>query len=288
MADAMRNYKSWAKSAIRSAAGVIGRTLPLSARKAILRSGLCPAARGRVEFSMGMMDDLRRRDPDALHRFLWSNHLAYAATYEISDRFGASNLNPSRRVLFEEMTAHLRLRSVEPQAHIRSIFEVGCSMGYLLRHLEVEVCPSADVLHGLDIDAYAVETGMAHLRSVDSKVQLFAADMSDTGRIMAGRRYDLVLCCGVLMYVNEAAAYQVVRTMMSHARQLVGLICLADPGLKALPSGPSVARPEDGTFIHDVDRMVREAGGRVVSAKRVGTEVSGSSDSHVILAVPIN
>jgi hypothetical protein len=48
---------------------------------------------------MGMLDDLRRNDPDGLHRFLWSNHLAYAASYEIKRRFGVSKLNPSRRRL---------------------------------------------------------------------------------------------------------------------------------------------------------------------------------------------
>jgi SAM-dependent methyltransferase len=231
-----------------------------------------------------MMDDLRRRDPDALHRFLWSNHLAYAASYEVPERFGASNLNPSRRILFDDLTAHLRRRGLDPE-HIRSAFEVGCSMGYLLRHLELEVCPSAEALHGLDIDAYAVETGMAHLHSIGSKVQLFAADMADTGRIMAGRRYDLVLCCGVLMYVNEATAAQVVRVMLSHTQHLAGLVCLAGRE-DALPSGPSVARPEDGTFIHDIGRMIRQAGGRLASARRVGTEISGSSPCHIILAEP--
>jgi hypothetical protein len=35
-----------------------------------------------------------------------------------------------------------------------------------------------------------------------------------------------------------------------------------------------------------VDEMVRRAGGRVVSSRLVGTDISGSSSSYVILAEP--
>jgi hypothetical protein len=159
-------------------------------------------------------------------------------------------------------------------------------MGYLLRHLEVEVCPSVEILHGLDIDAYAVEAGMAHLRCLQSKVRLFAADMTDTERVMGGLTYDLVLCCGVLMYVNEAAAYQVVRTMLSRANYLVGIICLAAEHNTSTRSRQSLARPADGAFAHDVDRMIRRAGGKIVSSKWIGTDVSRSSPSYAILAEP--
>jgi SAM-dependent methyltransferase len=235
---------------------------------------------------MGLLDDLRRNDPDGLHRFLWSNHLAYAASYEVQKRFGVSKLNPSRQVLFADMVAHLRSRGLDPRLKIRSVFEVGCSMGYLLRHLEVEVCPSAEILHGLDIDAYAVEVGMAHLRGLQSKVRLFAGDMSDAERIMGSLTYDILLCCGVLMYVNEAVAYQVVRTMLSHANYLVGIICLAAEHKSSASSRQSVARSADGAFTHDLDRMIRLAGGDVVSSKWIGTDVSGSSPSYAILAEP--
>jgi hypothetical protein len=156
-------------------------------------------------------------------------------------------------------------------------------MGYLLRHLEEEVFPSAAILHGLDIDAYAVEAGSAHLRELQSNVELFAADMQSTASVMAGRTYDLVLCCGVLMYVTEAAAQEVVRSMFAHAGRLVGLICLAPPDEDA---PRSAMRGPDGAFIHDVDRMIEKAGGRIVSTERIGTETSGSSPSHVILAEP--
>jgi hypothetical protein len=156
-------------------------------------------------------------------------------------------------------------------------------MGYLLRHLEEEVFPAATVLHGLDIDDYAVKAGAAYLSSMRSRVKLFAADVEAAERVMGGQTYDLVLCCGVLMYVNDSTAERVVRAMFSHTNRLVGLICLAPPGGHL---GRSKVRASDGAFIHNVDVMIRRAGGKVVSSDWIGTNTSGSSPSHVILAHP--
>ena len=139
-----------------------------------------------------------------------------------TEEFGAASINPSRHVLFRKITAHLRSRGLDPGKDIRSVFEVGCSAGYLLRHLEEAVFPSATILHGLDIDAYAVKSGMEYLSRLRSGVKLFAADMQATERIMGSHSYDLVLCCGVLMYVDESTAEQVVRVMFSRAGRLVG------------------------------------------------------------------
>src|SRR5262249_3822932 len=119
--------KSLAHWTLRSAARTIGQTLPLSLRKVLLTSRLWQISGGKFDFAIGMLDDLRRRDPDALHRFLWSNHLGYAASYEVPCRFGATRLNPSRRILFSDMVDHLRSRGIDPRLDVRSIFEVGCS-----------------------------------------------------------------------------------------------------------------------------------------------------------------
>jgi SAM-dependent methyltransferase len=280
-------FVSLPKRGIRSAARAIRWVLPLSARKAIVASRMCRAwGRGGFEFSIGLLDDLRHRDPEALHRFLWSKHLAYARTYEVSRRFGASNVNPSRHILFNEMAAYLSRQGVDPRMDIRSIFEVGCSTGHLLRHLESEVFPSAQVLHGLDIDQYAIGAGMAHLRSLNSRVKLFTADMTAVAQIMGDQAYDVVLCCGVLMYVREDIAEQTIRAMLSRAHRLMGIICLAHPKSKGSTSNVSVARFHDGAFMHNVHRMIVRSGGRIVCSRWVGTEVSGSSPSHAILAVP--
>ena len=100
---------------------------------------------------------------------------------------------------------------------------------------------------------------------------------------MSSRNYDLVLCCGVLMYVDETTAEKVVRAMFSCSAYLVGLICLAPPGDNPVRSE---IRESDGAFIHNMDRMIRRTGGNVVSSTWIGTSTSGSSPCHVILAEP--
>jgi hypothetical protein len=281
-----RRGKSVVRWAIRTVAGVLGCPIPLRLRQALVIWIGRRKLPGRPDFSIGMLQDVKRQDPEALHHFLWSNHLAYAEGYEIPRRFGASNINPSRHLLFRDILAYLDSGGVDPREDVRSVFEVGCSMGYLLRHMEAEVFPSADILHGLDIDRHAIEAGTAYLSSLQSRVKLFAGDMAATERIMGNRVYDLVLCCGVLMYVKQKTAERVVRTMLSHARRLVGLICLAHPKEPRASLATSETRESDGAFIHDVGRMIRQANGTLVSSKWVGTGISGSSPSFVILAVP--
>jgi SAM-dependent methyltransferase len=282
-----RRYKALSRSIIRCAATVMGRVLPLSVRRSLVTSRVGRSSRGGLEFALGMLRDLHRRDAGAFHRFLWSNHLGYAASYEVARRFGASNLNASRRILVDDIASYLMERGVDPRKNIRSVLDIGCSLGYLLRHIEVGLCPSAEVVHGIDIDEYAINAGTAHLSSLASKVKLFVADMAGVGRFIGGRAYDLILCCGVLMYGDEQCAYEVVRTMLLSANRVVGIISLAEQPNFRTAAGRSIARPSDGAFIHDVPRMIHRAGGRVVASRRIETEISGSSPSYAILAEPV-
>lgn len=282
-----RRYKALARSIIRCTASVMGRMLPFSVRQSLVVSRLGRSSRGGLEFAVGMLHDLHRRDATAFHRFLWSNHVGYAASYEVGRRFGAPNLNPSRRILVDDVASYLLERGVDPCKRIRSVLDIGCSLGYLLRHIEVSLCPSAEVLHGIDIDEYAINSGMAHLSSLKSKVKLFVADMAATGRFIGNRGYDLILCCGVLMYGDEQCAYEVVRTMLRSAKRLVGIISLAEHPNFRTPAGRSLARSSDGAFVHDVARMIHRAGGRVAAVRRIETQISGSSPSYAILAEPV-
>jgi SAM-dependent methyltransferase len=279
-------YKTLGRLLIRSAATMMGRVLPLWMRKSLVASRVGRRSKASVEFALGLLSDLHRRDAGSFHRFLWSNHLAYAATYNVRARFGASNLNPSRRILLDSMASYLRSRRLDPGKDVLSVLDVGCSAGYLLRHIEVEVCPSAQVLHGLDIDRCAVGVGMAHLSSLQSKVRLFVGDMAAADRFIGDRTYDLILCCGVLMYDGENAAYDVVRTILSSANCLVGIISLANPTYSRTATRRSSIRRSDGAFIHDVESMIHRAGGKVVVSRRIETNISGSSPSHAILAEP--
>jgi SAM-dependent methyltransferase len=229
---------------------------------------------------MGMLDDLRRRDPTRLHRFLWSNHVAYASTYEVRRRFAPDQINLTRHMLFNNMRDLLRSRGVEPSKDIRSVLELGCSAGYLLRHLETQIFPSATVLHGIDIDAHAIRAGAAHLNGLGSKIQLFAADLESADRIIGDRVYDVTLCCGVLMYLSEAIAEKVIRTMLMHACNVIGLICIPFQDRQAC----SPVRALDGAFVHNVGTMINRAGGHVISSTLVGAETEGVNPSHLILA----
>ena len=75
--------------------------------------------------------------------------------------------------------------NLEPERDVESVFDVGCSLGYVLRHVETEVFPSAACLRGVDVDRYAVETGNNYLRSLGSKIELVAGDVSDSMRSWA-------------------------------------------------------------------------------------------------------
>jgi SAM-dependent methyltransferase len=273
------------RAAIRGSAGLLSWLLPLEARKSLVVGIERYKFRWGADFSMGALADLRQQNPEVLHRFLWSNHLAYAARYEVAQKFAPQHLNPTRRILFRQILAYFRSRGLDAREQIRSVLEVGCSLGYLLRHIELHMFPEAAPLHGIDIDRYAVETGKSYLRSVNSRVELFEADMTRTGEITGNRPYDLVLCCGVLMYVNEKTARETLGTMFALSRRLAGIICLA-PGANREATPSSEIRNVDGAYVHDIHRMIRESGGSLVSSTFVDTATSGSSPSHVVLATP--
>ena len=272
-----------AHTAIRRTSGLLRWFLPLEVRKALVARLDRRRFRWSTDFSMGVLGDLRRRDPETLHRFLWSNHLAYAARYQVEHKFEPHNINPTRHILFRQILDYYKGRALDPHEQVRSVFDVGCSLGYLLRHIELNLFPSAAPLQGIDIDRHAVQAGMAYLQSVRSKVELFEADLSRAGEFMRGREYDLVLCCGVLMYANEDTAMSALQAMFAHCRGLVGVICLAHNARRRAKRNSEV-RTSDGAYVHDTHRMIREAGGIPISSTWVGTETSGSSPSHVILA----
>ncbi len=83
---------------------------------------------GRSWLASLCVNDLRITRPNDFHKFLWNNHLFYAATYEIEQRFGAEKQKEPRRIFFSHLLDHLRKLDVAPE-RIQSVFEVGCSMG---------------------------------------------------------------------------------------------------------------------------------------------------------------
>src|SRR5262245_17903305 len=205
---------------------VLQRSLPLTMRMRIVcwaQGG--GSLRSRLFTPLDLLRDLADDDPNGLHRFLWSRHLTYAASYDVS-RFGAERLDVSRRMLFADIQEHLRGRSISPECDVACVFEAGCSLGYVLRYAETNVFPSSTRLIGVDVDKYAIEEGRAYLRETQSKVQLISGDASDLEQIMSDQQYDVVLCCGVLLYFDEATAARIVKTLLRHTRLVLGLIGL--------------------------------------------------------------
>lgn len=212
--------------------------------------------------SMAIVRDWAEKDSDAYHRFLWSQHLGYAKFYEEVNAFGNEKLLQPRKMLFRELKKFLEGSS--GLREVKSIFEVGCSGGYMLRYVETELFPKAKVLEGIDIDDYALQKGSAYLRAHASKIRLIRADMADIDHVMSERKWDVILCLGVLMYLREKVAAGVVKSMLNHCSGLVAIADLAHPVLDNAKLEHSEVRTSDGAFIHNIDAMVEGAEGTIV------------------------
>jgi SAM-dependent methyltransferase len=241
---------------------------------------------GRSWVLYELLRDLAEHDPNDFHRFLWSHHLAYAETYSVAQRFGAENLHPTRHMLLDRVQECLKAYGVESGRDVHSVFDVGCSLGYVLRFAETDVFTSASIFRGLDIDRQAIETGSNYLQSVGSKVELVAADMTDADRVMGTGKYDVVLCCGVLMYLNEATASAVVATMLRHTRKLLAIKCLAHPAVDNRLLTHSESLRSDSTIAHNLDRMISDAGGKILFRHWDGTHSIADNTIYMVIAAP--
>jgi SAM-dependent methyltransferase len=265
--------KNTGKNAIRS-------LIPLSIRKRMAvwvhRQQWINSDR-RSWWSVELVRDLAETDVDAFHKFLWTHHLSYAQSYEAAGRFGGQNIKASRRIFFSDVRE--QAAQLEPLAEqsVRSIFEVGCSLGYLLRFIETDVFPRATELAGIDIDRYAIESGSKYLHSVGSKVVLECGDTRELERWLGGKTYDLIVCTGVLMYLNQSAADEAIATMLRHGR-LLAMAGLAHARFDNATLHHSDVRTSDRTFVHNFDRMVTDHGGRVVWRRWEGArDVDGNT-----------
>lgn len=237
---------------------------------------------------MGMLGDFGSRDAKAFHKFLWKHHfMAYARWYDSEEElFSAERLQPSRRVFFDDLLCVLRDLGLR-RSDIASILEAGCSLGYLLRHLELEVFPECGVLMGLDIDEPAIRKGADYLKRVGSKVVLAQGDMEHLEQILGPRTFDLVFAAGVLSYLDEPHAAQVVSTLLHHSNKVLGLAGLActrcsNDRLERSEISPT----HHHQWIHNFSDMVSAAGGRVVKSRWEGAKLYNLQTIHFVFAVP--
>lgn len=230
-----------------------------------------------------LVSDLADRDPNAYHRFLWSHHLAYAESYEPALQFDRNRIKPDRRLLFRDIRRSLEGEGILPR-HVRSVLEVGCSLGHLLRFIETDVFRQAEVLDGIDIDGYAIAQGRAWLAQHGSRARLMTGDMSRLDAILGPQaRYDIVLCAGVLMYLREDEAADVVRSMLRHTRCLLAITGLAHPDHDNRELAHSVKREQDGAFRHNLDALVAAAQGKILFRRWVPRARPGWNPPYFVL-----
>jgi SAM-dependent methyltransferase len=262
--------------------------LPLRARKALAiwlnRQAWIDAA-DRGYWATELLADFAATDVNGYHKFLWRHHLAYAETYEVALRFGYDKLNRTRQLFFAELPQRLAAAGLSA-GDVRSVLEVGCSLGYLLRHIETDVFPSAARLEGLDIDVHAIEQGTRYLREHGSKIKLHVGDMEEMGAILGDSRFDLVLGSGVLLYLDEPSAAKLVATMLRYTGKLLAITALAHQDVDNAQLARSVPRTRDGTWIHNVDRMIRDGGGHVVARRYEGGKLVDGNTVYFLYAVP--
>jgi SAM-dependent methyltransferase len=222
--------------------------------------------------------------PAAYHRWVWRHHAAFPELYHPELRFAPGNVDRARIELFEDLTTTLRTEGVEP-ASVTSVLEVGSSLGYLLRYVEESVFPGASVLEGVDIDRFAVEAGNAALQQRSSRVRLHHLDATDLEGYLDGGSFDVVFCAGMLMYLNEAEAAQLVATMLRAANMAMAITGVAHPRQDNAMMAGHTFRDWDKAFVHNLDAMVADAGGRILFRRWDGPrEIDGLSVYHLIAA----
>jgi SAM-dependent methyltransferase len=268
------------KSAIRKA-------LPLSLRKhmsiVINRQGWLRDTT-RYWWTRELLRDFSEVDINGYHRFLWANHLGYALTYEVKARFGDEKLPGSRRVFFEDMRNHLDALGIHPD-RVGSVFDVGCSLGYQLRHIETDIFRFATALEGVDIDRYAILQGSRHLLKSGSGIRLICDDIKQLDRVLENRTFDIMTCTGVLMYLEEDEAASVVEEMTRHCGVMIGVSGPAHPDFDNCRLGHSSTRDMDGSFIHNFDSMIERTGWKVFARRWEGSQEIDGHTVYFVFAV---
>ena len=240
----------------------------------------------RSYWATELLVDFARKDTNAYHKFLWKNHLSYAETYEIEKRFGYENLNETRKIFFEELPGKIQEAGLESTEQIDSILEVGCSLGYLLRHMETDVFPNANIIEGVDIDEYAIENGKNYLSSIGSRVKLYQGDMVKIPNLLNHEKYDFVLGSGVLLYLDEQQASEFVSALIKYTGKFLAITALAHPDIDNQNLKKSEQRERDMTWIHNVDKMITDAGGVITSRRWEGGEIIDGNTIYFLYAKP--
>ncbi len=239
-----------------------------------------PSARPGLRFLL--LGDLDEVDGEAYFRLVWSEHIAEARDFEGYTGFAPDQLLPTRYVLLADLERFLVGRRIDPHHDVRSVLDIGCSKGFLLRFVEQHVFEGAVRLVGVDLDARAIADGAAYLAREGSKIELLCGDMARLDGILADRHFDIVFCTGALMYLTAPSAQEVVRWMLDYG-ELVVLTDIAHPNVD---NGllPHSERRDDRGYLHNLDGMVRAAGGSVLCRRWEGDRQIGGFTIYFVFA----
>lgn len=96
----------------------------------------------------------------------------------------------------------------------------------------------------------------------------------------------MILCAGTLLYLPEDDARGLVRSILHHTGVVAAFAGLAHPDRDNAVLTSSAKRDRDATFIHDIDGMVRDAGGRVVWRRWEGPRIVDANTIYFVFARP--
>jgi SAM-dependent methyltransferase len=270
-----------------STKNIVRRICPLTFRKrlAVALNGInWIDAERRSYWAQELLCDYRSSQVDEYHRFLWSNHLGYAVSYEPDIRFTGDGLTQSRRIFFHDLIFLLSRLDANWQQSIGSVFEAGCSLGYQLRFMETDLFPWATEFHGTDIDGRAIAAGSARLRNLGSKVSLRHGGVEELDEMLNGKIYDVIICTGVLMYMGSDSARRAIASILRHSRVIVGLAGLAHAEIDNSGLTEPAMRASDQSYIHNFDSMIADAGGKVVGRRWHGSELVDGQSVYFVFA----
>lgn len=261
------------------------RLVPLGWRKrALLWADGIPRLR-RPSLSFLLVGDLDERDGEAYFRFVWSGHLAEAREFRGFLDASHDRLLPTRPVLLGDLARFLGSRGVDPHRIVRSVLDLGCNEGSLLRFVEQQLFESADELVGVDLDSRSIAKGQADIAREGSKVRLHCRDVTDVGGLFGDRHFDIVFCTGVLMYLTQASAQRVVEWMLEHG----SLVVMTDIAHPDVDNGKLVRseRRFDHGYLHNLDEMATIAGGSILYHRWEGAhDIAGFSIYFVFASRP--
>lgn len=243
------------------------------------------------KWSDALVRDLELVDPKRYHKFLWENHLdSYGRRYASAELFESRVLNGTKeayRAFTQDLEAALEKLGIN--GTVGRVLDVGCAAGHVLRAIETDVLPEAEVLLGVDIDRYAIEFGRAYLSQAGSKIRLVCGDLEELERLLEKKSFDFSYVAGSLSYLDHDDTQSAVRKILEHTDKLAAFIGLACSDRPNSELEESIFRDDLGSmWTHNFGAMIEAEGWEIVSKRWKSPSESDSQGLYSIFASPIS